>query len=224
MLRSTPDDEIAFFFIPISTPTPTHIPAMASLEFKAESSAEPTAMSRSARAGLWLPVGRIHRLMCNGKYAERIGSTAAVYMAAVLEYLTAELLQLASNGARDNGARDNAKTLIMPCHIQLAIRSHDLRRLRRKLRRKMRLKASQRDGAMAPSGDAITPGGGGDTMTPGGGGDAMTPGGGGDAMTPGGGGDATTSGGGGDATASGGGVLPYIPTEHPPKESGASSS
>ncbi|XP_077506901.1 histone H2A type 2-C-like [Amblyomma americanum] len=119
-------------------------------------------MSRSARAGLRLPVGRIHRLMCNGKYAERIGSTAAVYMAAVLEYLTAELLQLASNGARDN-----AKTRIMPCHIQLAIRNHDdLRKLRRKLRRE----ASEGNGAMTlGAGDAMAPGGGGDAMTPGGG-------------------------------------------------------
>ena len=36
------------------------------------------------------PVGRIHRLLKRGNYAERIGAGAPVYLAAVLEYLAAE--------------------------------------------------------------------------------------------------------------------------------------
>ena len=40
------------------------------------------AKSRSSRAGLQFPVGRIHRLLRKGNYAERIGAGAPVYMAA----------------------------------------------------------------------------------------------------------------------------------------------
>ena len=53
------------------------------------------AKSRSSRAGLQFPVGRIHRLLRKGNYAERVGAGAPVYMAAVMEYLAAEVLQLA---------------------------------------------------------------------------------------------------------------------------------
>ena len=53
--------------------------------------------SRSSRAGLQFPVGRIHRLLRKGNYAERVGAGAPVYMAAVLEYLSAEILELAGN-------------------------------------------------------------------------------------------------------------------------------
>merc|ERR1712078_798294 len=51
--------------------------------------------SRSAKAGLQFPVGRINRYLKQGKYATRVGAGAPVYLAAVLEYLNAEVLQLA---------------------------------------------------------------------------------------------------------------------------------
>merc|ERR1712007_34445 len=76
--------------------------------------------SRSSRAGLQFPVGRITRYLRKGRYAGRIGAGAPVYLAAVLEYLTAEVIELAGNAARDN-----KKTRIIPRHIQLAIRSDD---------------------------------------------------------------------------------------------------
>lgn len=76
--------------------------------------------SRSSRAGLQFPVGRIHRLLKKGHYAERVGGGAPVYLAAVLEYLTAEILELAGNAARDN-----KKTRIIPRHLQLAIRNDE---------------------------------------------------------------------------------------------------
>lgn len=41
--------------------------------------------SRSAKAGLQFPVGRIHRLLKKGNYAQRVGAGAPVYLAAVLE-------------------------------------------------------------------------------------------------------------------------------------------
>jgi histone H2A len=76
--------------------------------------------TRSSRAGLQFPVGRLHRLLRKGHYAERIGAGAPVYLAAVLEYLSAEILELAGNAARDN-----KKTRIIPRHLQLAIRNDE---------------------------------------------------------------------------------------------------
>jgi histone H2A len=76
--------------------------------------------SRSSRAGLQFPVGRVHRLLRKGNYAQRIGAGAPVYLAAVLEYLAAEILELAGNAARDN-----KKTRIIPRHLQLAIRNDE---------------------------------------------------------------------------------------------------
>merc|ERR1711975_74430 len=77
-------------------------------------------MTKAARAGLQFPVGRIARFMKQGRYAERVGAGAPVYLAAVLEYLAAEVLELAGNAAKDN-----KKTRIVPRHIQLAIRNDE---------------------------------------------------------------------------------------------------
>ena len=49
-------------------------------------------VSRSVKAGLQFPVGRIGRYLKNGRYARRVGTGAPVYLAAVLEYLAAEVL------------------------------------------------------------------------------------------------------------------------------------
>uniref|UniRef100_A0A0E0KID2 Histone H2A n=1 Tax=Oryza punctata TaxID=4537 RepID=A0A0E0KID2_ORYPU len=78
------------------------------------------AVSRSSKAGLQFPVGRIARYLKAGKYAERVGAGAPVYLSAVLEYLAAEVLELAGNAARDN-----KKNRIVPRHIQLAVRNDE---------------------------------------------------------------------------------------------------
>ena len=49
------------------------------------------AVSRSAKAGLQFPVGRIARYLKAGKFATRVGAGAPVYLAAGPEYL-AEVL------------------------------------------------------------------------------------------------------------------------------------
>ena len=77
-------------------------------------------VSRSKKAGLQFPVGRVHRYLKAGKYAGRIGAGAPVYLAAVLEYLAAEILELAGNAARDN-----KKSRISPRHLQLAVRNDE---------------------------------------------------------------------------------------------------
>ncbi|KAI3965650.1 hypothetical protein MKX01_010607 [Papaver californicum] len=76
------------------------------------------AITKSVKAGLQFPVGRITRFLKKGRYAQRLGSGAPVYMAAVLEYLAAEVLELAGNAARDN-----KKSRIIPRHLLLAIRN-----------------------------------------------------------------------------------------------------
>ena len=78
------------------------------------------ATSKSSKAGLQFPVGRIGRFLKKGKYATRVGAGAPVYLAAILEYLTAEILELAGNAARDN-----KKSRIVPRHIQLAVRNDE---------------------------------------------------------------------------------------------------
>ncbi|XP_070709663.1 histone H2AX-like [Pempheris klunzingeri] len=87
---------------------------------KGAGKARAKAKSRSSRAGLQFPVGRVHRLLRKGNYAQRVGAGAPVYLAAVLEYLTAEILELAGNAARDN-----KKTRIIPRHLQLAVRNDE---------------------------------------------------------------------------------------------------
>ena len=77
-------------------------------------------MSRSAKAGLQFPVGRIARYLRRQRVASRVGSGAPVYLGAVLEYLTAEILELAGNAAKEN-----KKTRIIPRHIQLAVRNDE---------------------------------------------------------------------------------------------------
>jgi len=64
-------------------------------------------------------VSQLPRVACFAHYSNSI-TGAPVYLAAVLEYLAAEILELAGNAARDN-----KKTRIIPRHLQLAIRNDE---------------------------------------------------------------------------------------------------
>uniref|UniRef100_A0A2K5L6X9 Histone H2A n=1 Tax=Cercocebus atys TaxID=9531 RepID=A0A2K5L6X9_CERAT len=70
------------------------------------------AKSRSSRAALQFPVGRVHRLLRKGNYAEGWGRRRQVYMGRSLEL------------AGQRGS-DNKKTRIIPRHLQLAIRNDE---------------------------------------------------------------------------------------------------
>lgn len=72
--------------------------------------------SRSFSAGLTFPVTRVENIMRSLSNVERISGTAAVYMAAVLEYVTAELLEIAGRVTAEA-----KKMRITPRHIKLAI-------------------------------------------------------------------------------------------------------
>ena len=74
----------------------------------------------TSRAGLQFLWAEFTACSEKGNYAERVGAGAPVYLAAVLEYLMAKILELAGNVARDN-----KKTRIILRHLQLAIRNEE---------------------------------------------------------------------------------------------------
>ncbi|CAL8072257.1 unnamed protein product [Calicophoron daubneyi] len=74
--------------------------------------------TKSTRAGLVMPVSRVHRYLKKGRYARRTSIAASVYMSAVIEYLVAEVNELSGNAAKAN-----KRKTITPRHIMLGVRN-----------------------------------------------------------------------------------------------------
>ena len=75
-------------------------------------------VKKASKSSLTFPVGRVGRLLRKGRFAKRVSAGAAVFLAATLEYLTAETLELASKTVAKGSKR------ITPRALTLAIR-HD---------------------------------------------------------------------------------------------------
>ena len=70
------------------------------------------------RAYLQFPVGRVHCYLKPYNYSECVGASASVYLAAVMEYLVTEILELVGNRAQDK-----RKLKINSWYLQFAIKS-----------------------------------------------------------------------------------------------------
>ena len=77
-----------------------------------------TRTSRATKAGLTFSVSKVENQLRDMKVAERIGAGAPVFLAAVLEYLIAEMVELGGNCARDNKHKR-----IIPRDIRLAVKN-----------------------------------------------------------------------------------------------------
>ncbi|KAL3070157.1 hypothetical protein niasHS_016866 [Heterodera schachtii] len=83
------------------------------------------AKPRSFHAGLKFPVGRVHRKMKKGPYAKRLANGVPVYMTAVLEHITGELLKIIGEITQAEGMKR-----LSAFHIRTAARENDeLRKL-----------------------------------------------------------------------------------------------
>jgi histone H2A len=78
----------------------------------------PVRITRSQRAGVIFPVGRLHRYLKHSTPFLDISLGAPIYLAAVLDYLCSEILELAGNTAL---ARKRRR--ITPRHVNLALQN-----------------------------------------------------------------------------------------------------
>ena len=85
----------------------------------APAKAKKKAVSRSVKAGLQFPISKFNRHLRENGRTKRVGAGAPVYMAAVLEYAAAEIIELA---AKELGQK---RKRITPQDIAKCIRSDD---------------------------------------------------------------------------------------------------
>ena len=76
------------------------------------------------KSGLIFPVTRIRGLIRKGRYADKISPKCAIGVAAVLEYLTAEIIEMSGDNCFD-GEHNVISTTVRPRHISLAIKGDE---------------------------------------------------------------------------------------------------
>jgi len=76
--------------------------------------------TNTAKAGCKFSPGVIGGQLKRGRFAKRVSKAAAVYLAASIEYVTSELLELATKVAKKG-----KKTTLKPRHLALAVRNDD---------------------------------------------------------------------------------------------------
>mmetsp|Transcript_9723 Transcript_9723/g.15647 ORF Transcript_9723/g.15647 Transcript_9723/m.15647 type:complete len:156 (+) Transcript_9723:127-594(+) len=74
----------------------------------------------TSRAELTMSVPKIKKALRDGRFAPRLTRTAPIYLAAVLEYCVAEVLELAGNVAKDH-----KRKMITPRFLMLGIRNDE---------------------------------------------------------------------------------------------------
>lgn len=87
---------------------------------KPKAGAKKASKSRSARAGLVMPVGRVHSHMKKARDGARVSGQAPIYMTAILEYLTLRII-----GGAVKETTDASRQRISGRLLQLALRSDD---------------------------------------------------------------------------------------------------
>ncbi|XP_069663130.1 histone H2A-like [Haliaeetus albicilla] len=86
-----------------------------------EAKAKKSRCSRSSRAGLLFPVSRVDRQLRRGRFAERLGARAPVYLAAVLQWVTHKTMDAAGKISKKS-----KQQRISPSHLQAAARKSSL--------------------------------------------------------------------------------------------------
>lgn len=77
-------------------------------------------VSGSKKADTLFPVGRCNSYLRRGRYSERLGASAGVFMAAVLEYICGEFLEAATQVCIERGRKQ-----IKPNHINIGAKSDE---------------------------------------------------------------------------------------------------
>ena len=90
-----------------------------SIESKSTKASTPKKISMASRCGLTFPTARVGRFL-RSKYSKRVSRGATVMMTGVLEYLTAEILDMAGTCAKENKVKR-----IVPRHITLVVRNDE---------------------------------------------------------------------------------------------------
>ncbi|XP_017824656.1 histone H2A-Bbd type 2/3-like [Callithrix jacchus] len=78
-------------------------------------------LSRTARGELLFSVSEVERSLQEGQCAQRLSPSAPVFLAAVIQYLTAQILELAGKEAHNNGERT-----ITPQPLDMAVHDNAL--------------------------------------------------------------------------------------------------